>query len=159
MATPRFLQSLVDLSSCETLEQLLGLAVQVLEREIGVHGRIELWDREGARFVCGAPADANAAHRTWIGIQDTIGAIHLKDIPSELEPIELLARQLAPLGEWLMDRETSRRRTIREDIDRLYERRIRDALVRCDWNASAVARELYVSRARVASVARRWRSR
>ncbi|HEY5950732.1 MAG TPA: hypothetical protein VIV40_34810, partial [Kofleriaceae bacterium] len=87
----------------------------------------------------------------------TLGVIRVNANDGGEEEIELLAKQLAPAAERLIEREASATRTIRDDIDRLYERRIRDALVRFDWNASAVARELCVSRSRVAAVNRRWK--
>jgi hypothetical protein len=59
----------------------------------------------------------------------------------------------------LIEREESRRRTLRDDVARLTDRRIRDELVRFDWNASAVARQLSVGRGRVGKVTRRWRPR
>jgi hypothetical protein len=159
MATPALLRGLLELSTCETVDALLDAALSLLGRELGVRGRIELWDGEDTRVERGEPADHPAAHRTWIGIEYTLGTIELCAPPAVPDEIELLAQQLAPLAERLMEREASQRRTIRDDVERLYERRIRDALGRHDWNFSAVARELVVSRNRVAEVARRWRMR
>jgi hypothetical protein len=152
MSTQGFLRAVVELAACESVPSLLVNAVTVMESELGVRASIELWDVDGSRFFHG---DTNATTRpTWVGTRYTIGAIHV-GVDCDPAAVETLARQLAPLAELLMDRDASQRRTIREDIERLYERRIRDALVRSDWNASAVARELAVSRNRIASVARR----
>lgn len=162
MSPPAFLRGLVELATCETVDALLDHAVALVERELGVRASIELFDRDDLDLSRGiAPSEAarTAPYRTWIGTRYTVGAIYLGDAPADVESIELLACQLAPLAERLVEREASERRTIREDIARLYERRIRDALLRHDWNASAVARELGVSRGRVAEVARRWRTR
>lgn len=159
MATPAFLRALVELSTCETVDALLDAAVSLLGRELRVRGRIELWDGEDTHVTRGESVDERAVHHTWIGIEYTLGAIVLCAPPADSDAIELLAQQLAPLAERLVEREASQRRTIRDDIERLYERRIRDALGRHDWNFSAVARDLVVSRNRVAEVARRWRMR
>lgn len=159
MATPAFLRGLVELATCESVDALVHHATALLERELGVRASIELFDGDETHVVRGDAAPDSAPHRTWIGARYTIGAIYLSTAPADVESIELLACQLAPLAERLIEREASERRTIREDVERLYERRIRDALIRCDWNASAVARELFVSRGRIAEVARRWRMR
>lgn len=152
MPTLSFLQSLVELATCDSTDVLLVQAVSLLERELGMRARIELWD-EHALFARG---EAQAAHVEWIGVTQTLGAIYLEGAPAERVVVELMAMQLAPLVERLVEVELSRRLTIREDIERLYERRIRDALGRHDWNASAVARELAVGRGRIARVVRRW---
>lgn len=159
MARPAFLRSLVELSTCETVDALADAAFALLGRELGGRGRLELWDGDDTHVTRGDPVDQREAHRTWIGIEYTIGVIELSAHPADREAVELLAQQLAPLAERLMEREASRRRTLREDIERLYERRIRDALFRWDWNFSAVARELVVGRGRVAEVARRLQTR
>lgn len=159
MATPGLLRALVELSTCETVDALLDAAFSLLGRELGVRGHLALWDGDDTHVTRGEPVSAGAAHRTWIGIEYTLGAIELCAAPADPDDVELLAQQLAPLAERLMEREAAQRRTIREDVDRLYERRIRDALRRHDWNFSAVARELVVSRNRVAEIARRWRAR
>ena len=138
---------------------MLDRALVLLDRDLGVCGFIELWDADGTRFVRGELCPASAAHCTWIGTRYTIGAIRLPAPPPDPADVELLAQQLAPLAEQLIDLHASQHRSIREDIARLYERRIRDALVRSDWNASAVARQLRVGRGRIGDVARRWRPR
>jgi hypothetical protein len=160
MATETFLRALVELATSDSLDRLLDGALHVIERDIGLRGRIELWDGDGTRFMRGeSPRNDNGAHRTWIGVHYTVGAIELEAPPTAIEDVELLAGQLAGVAEQLIERETAQRRTIREDIDRLYDRRIRGALIRNDRNASAVARELRVSRGRVAKVILRWRKR
>jgi len=159
MATPSFMWALIDLARCDAINELLKAAVSLLEYELRVSTFIEVWSEDGKRFVAGDLTCANAPHRTWIGVRYTVGAIRLQEPPSFAPDVEIAAYQLAPLAELLMERDAARRLTIREDIERLYQRRIRDALVRCDWNASAVARELGVSRSRVADVTRRWRHR
>jgi hypothetical protein len=157
MLTPGFLRALVELSTCDSVDLLLADTVALLLRELRLRALVELWSDDDTRFVCGEPC--HAAHTTWIGFDYTLGAIRLRATPPDPHAIELLACQLAPLAERLLDRELAQRRTIREDIVHLYERRIRDALIRHDWNASAVARELNVGRGRVAEVSRRWRVR
>lgn len=159
MATPAFLRALVELSTCETVDGLIDAAFALLVHELHVRGRIEVWDGDDTHVTRGEQVDERAVHRTWIGMEYTLGVIELSAPPADAEDIELLAQQLAPLAERLMERHASRRRTIREDVDRLYERRIRDELFRRDWNISAVARELVVSRGRVAEIARRLRTR
>jgi hypothetical protein len=157
MSSPGFLQALVELASCDSLDVLLERTINLLERELGVRGYVELWDHDGTQFVCGEPRAANAAHPTWVGVRYTIGAIYCPGGLDSRDDIELLALQLAPLAERLIEFERSAVRTIREDVASVYERRIRDALIRFDWNSSAVARQLSVSRNRVAAVARRWK--
>jgi len=159
MSTPPFLRSLIDLATCESIEALLDDAITLLERHLGVRGYVDVWDGAGERFYAGALFLANAVHCTWIGTRYTIGAIRLQVAPSEPGDIELLARQIAPLAERLLAHEASQRRTIRDEIDRVYERRIHEALIRCDWNVTAVARELGVGRTRVIEVTRRLRAR
>jgi transcriptional regulator with GAF, ATPase, and Fis domain len=159
MAREAFLANVVELAACESLQELLDRAALLHGAELGVRSHIEVWDTNATAFATGQRFDVSAAHCTWIGIEYTIGAIYIDAAAVDAAVVDLLARQLAPLAERLMEREASQRRTIREDIERLYDRRIRDALMRLDWNASAVARELFVSRSRVADVARRWRSR
>jgi hypothetical protein len=156
MCTPAFLRALVELAACDSLDALLDATLALLERELGVRAWIELRQHDGRQIIRGH-ARAAATHRMWIGVHYTLGAIYVDEPDVDAEPIELLARQLAPLAERLLDIESSQSRTIREDVDLLYERRIREALVRRDWNASAVARELAVSRSRVAEVVRRWK--
>ena len=157
MHTPGLLRALVELSTCDSVDLLLADTVALLDRELRLRAFVELWADDDTRFICGAPC--HVVHSTWIGIEYTLGAIHLRATPPEPHALELLATQLAPLAERLLGRELSQRRTVREDIVHLYERRIRDALIRHDWNASAVARELNVGRGRVAEVSRRWRVR
>ena len=156
MSSPGFLKALVELASCDSLEVLLERTANIIEHELGVRGFVELWDRDGTRFSCGESCSTEA-HRTWVGVRYTIGAIYLPRSPDDLDDVELLATQLAPLAERLIEAERSAQRTIREDVAGVYERRIRDALIRFDWNTSAVARALSVSRNRVAAVARRWK--
>ena len=156
MPSDGFLRSLIDLAACETLDALLDATSALIESELGLQSFIEFWNADGDRFTRGTTL-GDDAHRTWVGIRYTLGAIHVTGTSIPTEELELLACQLAPLAERLIDHTTAQRRTIRDDIAMLYERRIRDALVRFDWNASAVARELAVGRARVARVVRRWR--
>jgi hypothetical protein len=157
MSSPGFLHALVTLASCETLEALLTHTVDLIDRELGLRGYVEVWDRDGTQFSCGDPSCKDGSHCTWVGVRYTIGAIHLDRSVENPADVELLATQLAPLAERLIEIERSAERTIREDVAVVYERRIRDALIRSDWNASAVARELCVSRNRVAAVVRRWK--
>lgn len=152
MPTSGYLQALVELAARDSIDALLDQAVALLERELGMRTRIEIWDDAGV-YVRG---DAATVDVEWIGFSHTIGAIYLERAPDERCTVELMSMQLAPLVERLVDREASRRLSIREDIERLYDRRILDALARSDGNASAVARELRVSRNRVAKVMRRW---
>ena len=155
MPTSGYLQALVELAARDSIDALLDQAVALLERELGTRARIEIWDDAGLY----ARGDAAAIDIEWIGISHTIGAIYLERAPAERCAVELMALQLAPLAERLVDLEASRRLSIRDDIERLYDRRILDALARSDGNASAVARELRVSRNRVAKVMRRWTTR
>jgi hypothetical protein len=183
--SPTFLHALVDLAACDDLDDLLDATEAILDRELRLHGAIELWAVDDSRFACGH-VDA-PVHTIWIGIRYTVGAIHIAAptpgaihvaaptpaaassnsaaltaaaLPATTrDALQLLAQQLAPLAERLLDREASKRRSIRDDIKLLYERRIRDALIRRDWNISAVARELRVGRTRVGQVAHHWRSR
>ena len=159
MPTPDFLRSLIELATCESVDQLLDHAHRLLERSLGLRTRIELWDDDDTHYVRGDAIHSTARHCTWIGVQYTIGAIHVLVPPADAAAVELLANQLAPLAERLLEQHASQRRSIRDDIARLYDRRIRDALMNNDWNASAVARTLRVGRGRVAMVAQRWRSR
>lgn len=159
MPTPSLLRSLIELAACDDLDRLLDDSITLIERELAVHAAIELRDHDDTRFIRGDVPREQAVHRTWIGIRYTIGAIYVHAPPREPADIELVATQVAPLAERLLDRDASQRRTLQDDIKLLYERRIRDALLRHDWNASAVARELSIGRGRVAEVANRWRSR
>lgn len=159
MSTPLFLRSLIDLALCESVETLLDDAITLLESHLALRGYIEVWDGAGGRFCAGPLFLTNAVHSTWIGTRYTMGAIRLQVAPSEPGDVELLARQLAPLAERLFTHEGSQRRTIRDEIERVYERRIHEALIRCDWNVTAVARELGVGRMRVIEVVRKLRSR
>ena len=156
MGTLHFLRSTIELASIQSLDALLDEALRLLERELGQRARIELWDDDGTRIVRGDAA-LEQGHCTWIGIHYTLGAIQLPASPSDSEAVVLLAGQLALIGERLFA--VMPRRTMREEIECAYQRRIRDALIRHDWNASAVARELRVSRGRVAKVALQWRKR
>jgi hypothetical protein len=158
MSSPGFLRALVELASCESIEALLERTVRVIECEFGVRGYVELWDSDGTHFSCGEASSNDASQCTWVGVRYTIGAIHLeRSLESYVDDIDLLATLLAPLAERLIELKRSAERTLREDVAGVYERRIRDALIRFDWNASAVARELCVSRNRVAAVVRRWK--
>jgi hypothetical protein len=154
MATPEYLRALIDLATADDVDALLETAVALLIRQLEMHARIELWDLDGTRYTRGELTQV--AHTTWIGIRYTVGAIHLDRSRVASEDIALLAAQLAPLAERLLERAGWQRRTIREDIALVYERRIRDALIQHDWNVSATARALSVSRNRVTEVARRW---
>src|SRR5215217_4756840 len=149
---PGYLRALIELATLDDVDALLDAAVALLVRELEIYARIELWDLDGTRFVRGELT--HLAHTTWIGIRYTLGAIHLDRSPVASDDITLLAAQLAPLAERLLDRAGSQRRTIREDVAVLYERRVRDALVQHDWSVSATARSLSVSRNRVTEVAR-----
>jgi hypothetical protein len=157
MASLGFLHALVQLAACESVDELLQRAVFLLQAELQLTAHVELWDASGQKFVSGKPNSSDARYRAWIGTRYTHGAIYVYSGDVAIADLELLALQLAPLGEFLIEQYASTRRTIREDIKRVYDRRIRDALVRFDWNASEVARELSVSRRRVAEVSRRWR--
>jgi hypothetical protein len=170
-----FLRALVDLAACDDLDDFLDTVHSILTCELRVHAAIELWSADDTRHRRGQ-VDATT-HTTWIGISYTMGAIRVAAPPAAgassntaaltapalpaatRDALDLLAQQVAPLAERLLDRDASARRTIRDDIKALYERRIRDALIRHDWNVSAVARELRVGRTRVGHVAHRWRSR
>ena len=154
-----FLRSLLWLASLEDLDALLDAALVLIQRDLAAEGCIELWYGETARFVRGVPPQSFIPHTTWIGVDCTIGVIRLEAPPADLEAVKLIARQLAPLAERAIDRHIERNLTVREDIDRLYERRIRWALMQRDWNVSAVARELSLSRTRVTEIARRYRKR
>jgi hypothetical protein len=149
-----YLRALIELAGCDDVDALLDAASALLLRELEIHARIELWDLDGTRFVRGELT--HVAHTTWIGVRYTVGAIHLDRPPVAADDIALLASQLAPLAELLLERASSRRRTIRAEVALVYERRIRDALIEHDWNVSAVARSLSVSRNRVTAVARKW---
>jgi hypothetical protein len=140
MSTSRFLEGLLNLAACESLDALLETSVSLLERELGLRAYVELWDGDGTRFARGEPCSDNVAHCTWIGIRYTIGTIHLSSSPDESDDLELLARQLAPLAERLLEAQQSDRRTVREDVAWVYERRIRDALLRSDWNKTGQCR-------------------
>lgn len=159
MSNTTFLRMLIELSSCEKIDALLDGAARLLEHQLGLRGHIEVWDSDGVRRVRGSAISLRTAYRVWIGLHYTIGAIYVQSYPADATAVELLAAQLAPLAERLLEADAAECRSIREDIDRIYERRIRSALVRFDWNASAVARALSVSRNRVARVARRCRRR
>lgn len=159
MPTPDFLRALIELAACETLDQLLDDTHALLERGLGVRARIELWDDDDTQHVRGDALYTTSPHRTWIGQQFTLGTIHVSAPPVDATALALVACQLAPLAERLLEQEASQHRTLREDLARVYDRRIRDALMRNDWNASAVARALHVGRTRVAEVAQRWRAR
>src|SRR5690606_19627482 len=119
MAAPGFLRALVELSACETVEGLIEAAGALLVRELYVRGRIEVWDGDDTHVMRGEPVYERVVHRTWIGIEYTLGVIELSAPPADPGDIELLAQQLAPLAERLMERQASRRRTIREDVERL----------------------------------------
>jgi hypothetical protein len=159
MASDTFLRRLIELSTCECLEALLDAAAALLDEVLGVNACIELWTCDGTELKRGASIDELTAHRRWIGVRCTIGVLHLETLPADPDDVDLLAQQIAPLAERLLEHENAQRRTLREDLEHVYERRILDALLRLDWNASAVARELSVSRERVARVARRCRRR
>jgi hypothetical protein len=159
MSSDLFLRSLVDLAACESIDSLLESVMTLLEEHLDIRGYIEVWSSAGERFSAGALFLANPAHCTWIGIHYTVGAIRLQAPPAEPEYLELLACQVAPLAERLVEHEAAQRRTIRAEIDHVYERRIQQALIRSDWNATTVARELGVGRTRVIEVIRRLRAR
>lgn len=159
MSTPRFLRSVIELALCDSLDELLDTALGVVTRELGVTGCIQLVDIDGVRRIRGAVGRDRSVHRTLIGTRYTIGAILLDAAPADAADIELLAVQLAPLADRLLMSEGSERRTIREEVERVCERRIRESLARSNWNASSVARELSVSRGRIGRLVRRWRPR
>lgn len=159
MASVTFLRRVIDLSTCDSIDALLDGAAALLSQELHVSGFIEVWTCNGVKRRRGDPIDELTAHRAWIGFRHTIGAVYLAALPAEPADVELLAHQLAPLAERLLELETVRNRSIREHVEHVYERHIREALLRLDWNASAVARELAVSRDRVTRVARRCRRR
>jgi hypothetical protein len=159
MPSHQFFREVIELATCDSIHTLVKGAVSTLEHELKRPVYIEFWSENGDRFVAGDYECSTGAYGAWIGVRHTMGAIRLQSPPPCQDDIELLARQLAPLAELLIDYDARQRLTIREDVDRLYERRILDALVRSDWNASEVARRLNVSRSRVARVTRRWRRR
>jgi len=157
MPSYQFLHALVRLASLDNLERVLDAALILMKRDLGLLARIELWNGDQPPIVRGDSLPRTpTSHCTWIGGHYTIGVIRLQTEPEDLDDVELLASQLAPLAERLLERDVWRAMPIREEVKRVFERRIRDALVRYDWNASAVARELVVSRKRIADVSRRY---
>src|SRR6185503_7796983 len=154
MSEPGFCRSLVALAACDSLDELLDEATLLLT-QLGARGCVELWDGDSGRFTRGERPDEASSKLTWIGTRYTIGAVIVVAGDAEPANVDLLALQLAPLAERLIEREALQAGSIRRGIARLYESRIRDALIRLDWNASAVARELRVSRGRIAHVVRK----
>ena len=108
--TPAFLRSLIELATCETVDELLDQACKLLERELGVRGCIEVWGSGGERFA-GPLFVADATHYTRIGVRDTIAAIRLPVAPSESLDVKLFALQIASMADCLLGREARRRRT------------------------------------------------
>jgi DNA-binding NtrC family response regulator len=102
--------------------------------------------------------DIGAVLSIPIGTQLAVGALYIQSTARlssiDRQRAELFAQQLAVLTVRLTPRKAERL-TLHDEVQRLQERRVREALERYDWNIAEVARVLGVGRAFVYRTVRR----